>query len=182
MILRIVKDLLVRTTVDRESTHEVISQLEPDHAQESLVSVTRYNTHGVQVIRIHEGVLDTIMREQREGESISDTIGRLADHRSDAEKLHELVGLVPGDDRESFRERAATARANLAPTCIAVLRMICAMGTTKRRRTGTNAVLLDSTFLIDLVTEEPDAVTKIEELDNVRLRVSPVTVYEALLG
>jgi predicted nucleic acid-binding protein len=43
-------------------------------------------------------------------------------------------------------------------------------------------VILDTCFIIDLIAEDPDAVSKLDDLDDQRLGVSALTIYEVGVG
>ncbi len=61
-------------------------------------------------VRIDEDLLDDIKSKQREGETLSDTIGRLTGHRSSADALADIVGLVDEPDADEIRGRSAEFR------------------------------------------------------------------------
>lgn len=43
-------------------------------------------------------------------------------------------------------------------------------------------MILDTCFIIDLIAEDPDAVSKLDDLDDQRLGVSALTIYEVGVG
>ncbi|MFB6176283.1 MAG: antitoxin VapB family protein [Halobaculum sp.] len=61
-------------------------------------------------VRIDEDLLDGIKSRQREGETLSETIGRLTGHRSSADALSDLVGLGDESDADEISERSAEFR------------------------------------------------------------------------
>lgn len=61
-------------------------------------------------VRIDEDLLDDIKSKQREGETLSETIGRLTGHRTSADALSDLVGLGDESDVDEIRERSAEFR------------------------------------------------------------------------
>jgi predicted CopG family antitoxin len=65
---------------------------------------------GTTTVRIDEEILEDIKSKQQEGETLSDTIGRLTGHEGSTGALEDLVGLADESSIEEVRRCSAEFR------------------------------------------------------------------------
>ncbi len=105
--------------------------------------------------------------ERREGESFNDVIARLIGKKS----LMDIVGFFKEEGAEEMEEvieeMREKSRENIANS-----------------RRNETTMILDTTFLIDLMKEDPSAVRKLKEIerDKFTQNIASPTLYELYVG